>query len=431
MAALSAIDKTPEEELVHWVIVGTWVIWLVGGLYHVYPIAAWTLAGWGFCRRFGLIESDARMLKPLPAGVWVWMAGMTLMALALIIGHVNFELGLGTLIKSMLGWMKGWALFAVLPFAGASLRIRPQVLYRALNLLSAQTLVIAPVFFLASMTGLPPVLYTSPLYYLGGAPSTFFDVGTHWIDPGVNDIRFRLYAPWSPAMAFTAQLSMMMGLFDRDWRWRIIAVVTAMVACMMAKSRLSLVALPVLMLAIPLLSQLYRPAMVGLTGAASLIGALSFNILMRTVDAAVASFNNARADSSRVRATLQRMAVHRWQNEAPVFGHGAVERGSHLVEFMPIGSHHTWNGLLFVKGGVGFLALAGPFLWTFIEILIKAQRDRVARACLGVMIVLFINSFGENLEILSYLAWPGLLLIGIALNRRTVGLWTETLGAPR
>ena len=84
---------------------------------------------------------------------------------------------------------------------------------------------------------------------------------------------------------------------------------------------------------------------------------------------------------------------------------------------MPIGSHHTWHGLLFVKGAVGFLALALPLAWSFFELLAKAQRDAVARAALGMVLVFLFNSFGENLEILAYLAWPGLLVIGIALRR--------------
>ena len=43
-----------------------------------------------------------------------------------------------------------------------------------------------------------------------------------------------------------------------------------------------------------------------------------------------------------------------------IWGHGTVERGPHIVEYMPIGSHHTWNGLLFVKGMVGYAGLAVP-----------------------------------------------------------------------
>ena len=61
--------------------------------------------------------------------------------------------------------------------------------------------------------------------------------------------------------------------------------------------------------------------------------------------------------------------------------------------------------------------------------LAKAQRDPVARAALGMVLVLVFNSFGENLEILAYLAWPGLLIIGIASRRklRVPQLWTAQL----
>jgi hypothetical protein len=115
---------------------------------------------------------------------------------------------------------------------------------------------------------------------------------------------------------------------------------------------------------------------------------------------------------------LGRIALDRWETEAPWFGHGIVERGSHLVEYMPIGSHHTWYGLLYVKGIVGFAALAVPMLASFLEMLAKAQASRTARAALGMVIILFFYTFGENLEILVYLFWPGLLLIGISARQR-------------
>ena len=75
----------------------------------------------------------------------------------------------------------------------------------------------------------------------------------------------------------------------------------------------------------------------------------------------------------------------------------------------------------------GFLALALPLAWSFFELLAKAQRDAVARAALGMVLVLVFNSFGENLEILAYLAWPGLLVIGIASRRKlkTPAVYTE------
>lgn len=87
----------------------------------------------------------------------------------------------------------------------------------------------------------------------------------------------------------------------------------------------------------------------GLTASMAVLGAS----LAAATSNAVAALKGARADSTRVRETLQRIAWERWQNEAFWFGHGTVHPGSHAVEYMLIGSHHTWFGLLFVKGLVG------------------------------------------------------------------------------
>ena len=84
-----------------------------------------------------------------------------------------------------------------------------------------------------------------------------------------------------------------------------------------------------------------------------------------------------------------------------------------MVEHMPIGSHHSWYGLLFVKGAVGFAALALPMLVSAVELVRASARSRDARIGLGVLMLLFLYTFGENLEVLAYLVWPGLLFLGI------------------
>jgi hypothetical protein len=117
-----------------------------------------------------------------------------------------------------------------------------------------------------------------------------------------------------------------------------------------------------------------------------------------------------------VRGALGRIALQRWEQEAPIFGHGIIERGPKIVERMPIGTHHTWYGLLFVKGIVGLLALAIPMACTLLYLFLEAQRAKMACSALALMMVIAGYSFFENLEILSYLYWPALLWIGIALN---------------
>jgi hypothetical protein len=117
-----------------------------------------------------------------------------------------------------------------------------------------------------------------------------------------------------------------------------------------------------------------------------------------------------------VRRVLKEIAGHRWETEAPIWGHGAIEAGPHVVEFMPIGSHHTWFGLLFIKGLVGFYSLVIPMVLSFVVLLIKSQRSQTARVGLGILFTLFLYTFGENLEILAYLYWPGLIVMGIAFK---------------
>ena len=67
---------------------------------------------------------------------------------------------------------------------------------------------------------------------------------------------------------------------------------------------------------------------------------------------------------------------------------------------------------------VGFGALAVPMLASFLEMLVKAQASRTARAGLAIMLILFFYTFGENLEILVYQFWPGLILLGRASFQR-------------
>ena len=418
MASIRASLDTPEERIVFWAIAGTWGLWLVGGLYHAFPLLGWGLVVLSLGRRIGVFDDHGHAPRPVAWGAYAWLAGMLTMAIALVMAHLGYDLGTGQMIKSLFGWVKGWGLMAAFIFAGADLRIKPIVVFRASNILAAQTLALTPILIIAALAGGSGTLYISPLQYLGGPGPSFFEVGTHSWDPSSLGFRLHYFAPWAPAAAFCAHIGLVCGMFDRDWRWRSAGIAAAIVVCAFSQSRLSLIAVPLLLVGLPLLSSLLRAWPSALAATLATLGLLILTQIKDAIDDATQAFIGARADSSRVRAALARMAYHRWETEAPIFGHGAVERGPHLVEYMPIGSHHTWHGLLFVKGAVGFLALAVPLGWSFFELLAKAQRDATARAALGMVLVLVFNSFGENLEILAYLAWPGLLMIGIASRRR-------------
>ena len=363
---------------------------------------------------------------------------MAAMEVALIAAHLDFSLGLPSMLKSSIGWMKGWALLAVFPLIGACLRIRASIVYRAVCVLALQTLILVPFFYAAALVHLPGHLYTSPLLKIGGPGPEFFDVELYGIDGSTGDLRWRFFTPWAPAAAFIANIHVVLASRERDRRWRLIGIAAAIPMCLMSKSRLGLITLPAVAVLVLVMSNLTRPRMLALLAVGGSLAGFAAGQLMEAFQAFNDRFTAARAASSRVRATLGRIALQRWRTEAPIWGHGEVEQGPHLVEHMPIGSHHTWYGLLFVKGAVGFAALAIPLCWSTIEMIAKAQAARTARVALGVLGVIWLYSFGENLEILAYLFWPGLIIVGIAsrqrwrnpLRRPMRGGGTEELGIP-
>ena len=363
-----------------------------------------------------------------PATVLSWCGGMLVMALALFIAHWEFELGLPQTMKSFAGWAKGWALLAVFPLIGAMLPIRPIVVVRALSWLSLQTLVLAPVFVFAELAGLPSVLYVSPLHVIASGPE-FFDVSVFQLDEVTGKARWRFYSPWATAAAFLASIGFITALFERSQRLKLVGMLSAVVVFLMSGSRLSAVALPLVLVLMIVVSNATSPRAFAILAVVVTIGALLSQELVAAFENATDTFNSARADSSRVRAALGNIAVHRWSTEAPIFGHGVLEPGGHVVQRMMIGSHHTWWGLLFVKGAAGFAALALPFAVTSVALALRAQADRVARAALGILIAMLLFSFADNLEIIAYLMWPALILMGIALRRPIMNPFIGRLGS--
>ncbi len=416
MDASTLRPETPEEKLIWHCIVWTWFYWVLGALYLLAPVLGWCLFVTA-ARRY--VTGDSPFGRDrIPLGVHVWIAGMLAMLVALVAAHLDNELGIGMLIKSTIGWAKGWALMFVFPFVGAMLKIRASIIYRATNKLALQTLLLVPIFIIAGMIHLPSPLYISPLRMIGGPGDEFFAVELYGIDDTSGARRWRFFAPWSPAAAFVANIAFVFALYDKDAFWKWTGVVSSIVVCVMAASRLAIVVTPAVVGLTLVLGNLTRPMTAAVGAVGGTIGGFTLPVVLAVYEDAMNRFNAARADSTRVRKVLGAIARHRWETEAPIFGHGVVERGPKIVEHMPIGSHHSWYGLLFVKGIVGLLALAVPLAWTTVEMIAKSQADRVARCALAVTIVIVFYTFGENLEILAYLFWPGLIVIGIASQRR-------------
>ncbi len=401
-----------DERLVWYALTGTWAFYLTGALYVVAPALAWLLlarVAWRLLRQGPHTPPQRRVRVPWP--VLGWIAGMGVMLLALVVGHLHQGLGLVVLVKSVIGWAKGWALLALFPLIGC-LPIRPQLVHRAACVVCLHTLLAMPVFVFAWAAGAPQTAWVSPLQVVGGPGPEFFAVSLYEIEPGSGTPRWRLFTPWAPALGLVANVYLLCALEERSRRWRAVGVLGSVAMVLVSRSRLALVALLSVWLCAWLLSRLAHARTLLAAGPAFAVAGLAGAWLIECADNLWQTFRAARAGSTRVREILARIALDRWQNEAPVWGHGTVERGPQLVEFMPIGSHHTWLGLLFVKGAAGLAALLLPMLWSLADLLRRAQHDRNARTALALLLLLALYTFGENLEMLAYLFWPALLLIG-------------------
>ena len=408
---------TPQgtSELIVWyALIYTYPIYLLGGLYILAPVMGWILFAlalyyWstkGKCRSNGITAGT------ISYSVIVWLAAMLLMEIALIIGHANFDLGIPKLIKSTIGWAKGWALLAIFIFVGCVLPIREVVIYRACNIIGLQTLLLTPFLIIFFFIGLPGSLYISPLSVVGGPGPEFFEVQLYGINPESGQPRWRFFAPWAPAAGLLANIYFIFALQDASRIWKTFGIIAAITICILCQSRAGFV---VLLFTAPFLffvKKLGNPySLLWLAILLTLLSVIT-EPLSDLLESGYEEFKSARTGSSRVRDALARIALQRWSDEALIWGHGIVERGPHLVEYMPIGSHHTWYGLLFVKGIVGFISLAVALFITFTALLLKLPTQPKAGVGIAMLIILSLYALGENLEMLAYLFWPALIIIG-------------------
>lgn len=398
--------ESPEERVIWHCIVWTYGYYVLGALYVLAPVIGWTLLV-KIARRDGL--------RGLPLAIWVWVVGMLGMQLVLMLAYADFNLGLGPMIKSSIGWAKGWALLPIFMVIGFG-QVRLALLARAACVVGIQTLVVLPLAMAAWVVHLPGHLYVSPVSIVGGPGPEYFAVELYGLSPGGGAPRWRLFAPWAPAIGLVMCVYFLLAMNEPNRRLRWLGM-GGMVACILGSgSRLGLLALPVTLGLAWLLANLHQPRLYFVASPVALLGGMLLEPITELIAQARSRFDGARADSSRVRAALGRIAMHRWEQDGTWFGHGTVERGPHLVEHMPIGSHHTWFGLLFVKGTVGALSLALPMLWSVVALCGRPAQSAEGATALRILALLFLYTFAENLEILAYLYWPGLVALGIAFR---------------
>lgn len=413
MQSSSHYQSTIEEKLIIGAILFTYPVYAVGGLYITGSALGYLVFGLVILRAF--VEGKY-IFKSVPVIVWVWVLGMFMMLVSLLVAHGNWSLGTTQTIKSAVGWAKGWALLGLFPLLGAIVEIRPERIVRAICHVGKHTAIFGIITFVLYLARFPGELFVSPLQILGGAGDNFFMVSLYGSNPETGAGRWQFFAPWAPAAGFLSCIFIVFSLMEKDATWRKWGIAGSITMALLSQSRAGWA---IFIFIVPLFlfsRQIGNPRILLLAGVLLpvmlVLGEPVYEWVMDTFQ----QIKEARPASTRVRAALENLALQRWQAEAPIWGHGIVESGPKLVEFMPIGSHHSWYGLLFVKGIVGLISLAIPMAISLIYFACFMHVNQKARAALCMLTVFACYSFFENLEILAYLYWPALFWLGLAFK---------------
>ncbi|RUT02711.1 hypothetical protein DSM106972_056310 [Dulcicalothrix desertica PCC 7102] len=406
-----------EERLIWYPMVGTYVLYVSGLLYIVNSTIAWILLFY-LCVKLWYQKPDtpAEEKIKIPWIIWLWIICMLVMVVGGYIGSINSGQDIRSIIRGVLNWTREWALFALFPLAGCCLKIRPQLIYRAVCILCLQSLFVIPISVGAYLLKIPNLIYSSPLERITQNGQMYFDVVLYFKEADFGEgFRLTLFAPWSPALALLAVMYFFFALQEKTQKWRWIGIIASLIISYLTAARTSIVCFPTVAILMWLFTNFYRPYTQILCSATCFISGISSSFIIGLYRDFEDKFVSSRQGSSRVRSVLTRMALERFK-DAPIWGHSQPEKGFVGTANMPIGSHHNWVGLLFIKGLVGFFAFLIPITSTFLYLLVIAQKSEIARAALSFILILMVFSFAENLDLLAYLYYPGLILMGIAFQ---------------
>lgn len=420
MQSNSVKPENLPEAIVWYYMIGTYVLYLCGGQYLFTALMGsfllFYLARQWWRQTPATPESEKVIVAPI---AWAWLGTMVIVELALIVGHFNYDLGTGTIIKSSSHWYRTWAIFGIFPLVG-HLNIRPQIIYRAVCILCLQSIIVAVVGTGLDLIFGGEVVYVSPLQVSGG-DDLHYQVQ---LIQTLIDNRLELFAPWSTSLGMVGNTYLLFAFQETNQKWRMIGIVGSIMMIIFSWSRLAIVSLFFVPMAIWFLSNVIRPWMQFTVSIVCFLCGLFFAHVINLLNFFQEQVNSLRPDtknSSSTREAIYNLTLYRWRTEAPIWGHGVTEEsGPGAIDYYPIASHQTWFYLLYAHGLVGFIPCFIVAVWTFIDLIIKAQSDQLAKMCLGVFLVIILNSLTDNIQSFAYLYWPSLLMLGIVWHKYAV-----------
>lgn len=356
--------------------------------------------------------------KGIPLLVWLWLISMIFMGVVKTIGLIDYGYDLNEILRSFLSWLGTWGLIGVAPFLGYLLAVRAELLYRGACIIALQSLLLTPFSYAAYVLKFSENLYLSPLERLFQNGPIYYIVSFYIRDVDTGGVRLCLFTPWAPALGLMGGLFLVLCLQEKQSVWRWLGVIGSLTMIITSVSRGMLLSLPIIFLTVWILEKLSFLNLQVLTGILFFLFGTSSSFIFNQIGSLLGDLKSTRESSSKVRDKLGELALEQW-TESPIWGHGKMVDGPPSVKKMPIGSHHTWIGLLFTQGFLGVLALLIPSVITIGWLVLSLKRPAIqlyAKVTLTLFLIILSGSFVDNIESMAYLYWPALMMIGITLR---------------
>ncbi|MBW4641434.1 MAG: O-antigen ligase family protein [Goleter apudmare HA4340-LM2] len=417
------------EKVIYWTIILTPVWWLLGIQTIVYPVAIALLLVQG-------LQIDKLIKNSLPICNWAWL-GMTLAALWTNILGLE-QIGYFTLktFATLFTLFKGYFMIFACMTVPFWHHVRVKVITRAVSWMAVSFLVTLAIQLLILVAVGPQEPFLPPLARLIPGEKVSMMVKFAIIQPffGIPLPRTDLYTADPPILGVTALLSFFICLSENNKHLRNFALTGCLFALIISQSRLAWVCFPLVFVIIACFrSGLARQGSLWVASFTSLFCAVLGLALQDVVRAPLATFNSARADSSKDREYVINATIDAWK-DSPWVGWGIMDKtvtwgNGEFV--LPLGTFSSYAQVLYVHGLFGFIFFAIALVSTvcsFWEPSVRGNRNcQQAFACL---VALYLLCQATNLSWMAiyfwfFFVWLGSILSAVQQQRLKVMTWEQ------
>ncbi|MGB6295096.1 MAG: O-antigen ligase family protein [Rivularia sp. (in: cyanobacteria)] len=424
--------KSGAEKVIYWTIVLTPLWWLLGLQTIIYPVVSAFLLVSG-------LRLDKLIKNSLPICNWAWL-GMVFAALwtnILGLETIGFE-ALKT-AATLFTLFKGYFMIfgcMTLPFWH---RVRVQIITRAVSLMAASYSILLVIQLLILFGLGPQEHFLPPLARLIPGEKTSLMVKFAEIQPffGIPLPRTDLYTADPPILGVCGLLCFFMCLGESDKNWRKLGLTGSFIGLIISQSRLAWVCFPLVCSIIYCFrSGLARQAYLWVISIISLFAAVLSLTVKDLIASPMATFNSARADSSKDREFIVNATIDAWK-ESPWLGWGIMEETASWGNgafVLPLGTFSSYAQVLYIHGIFGFIFFINALILTLCSFWLPAIKgNQLCQRAFACLVALYLLIHATNLTWMAihfwfFFIWLGAILSEVKQQQSNVNEWEELIG---